>query len=171
MLRKQRDIFAAFAQRWQVDFNHVQPIIKIFAEFPLLNLVCKIFVSSRNNPNFDFNFLSAAHAIKAAFLQYSQQVGLQFGRDISDFVEEDGATIGQLELPFGLSSSSRESSFFVTEQFAFQQSLSQRCAADGNEWLVRPATGEVNSPRNQFFTRPAFSSNQNRAAQTGDFLG
>ena len=42
--------------------------------------------------------LLAAHAVKLAFLQHAQQLGLRGAVQVADLVQENRAAVGQLEL-------------------------------------------------------------------------
>src|SRR5579863_8909243 len=89
VLGEQRDVFAALAQRWQANLNHVEAIEQIFAESSLLNFFGQIFVGGRDDAHIDFNFLRAADAVETALLQDAQEIGLQLGRDVADFIEKN----------------------------------------------------------------------------------
>ena len=88
MLRQQGNVFAPLAQRGQVNLNHVEAVIEVLSESLLSHFLRQVFVGGSDDSHFGFDFLSASQAIEAALLQHAQQIGLQFGRDIADFIEE-----------------------------------------------------------------------------------
>ncbi len=59
--------------------------------------------------------------MKFAFLQDAQQFRLGIGMQIADFIEEQGAAVGQLKLAATLYGRAGEGAFFVPEQFALDQ--------------------------------------------------
>jgi uncharacterized membrane protein YphA (DoxX/SURF4 family) len=60
-------------------------------------VTAQIAVSSRNDPTIGWDGASSAHTLKFVFLQNTQQSNLGFGREISNFVKEDRAPVGQFE--------------------------------------------------------------------------
>ena len=102
MLRQQGNVLAAFAQGRQANLDHVQAIVKIFAEPSLLHFLGKILVGGGDDADVDLDLLISADAVEAAFLQDAQKIGLQLGRDVADFIEEDCSAVGQFELAFRL---------------------------------------------------------------------
>ena len=59
--------------------------------------------------------------MKLALLQNAQELGLRSGVQIADFIEEDGAAIGQLELALARGDGAGECALLVAEQLAFEQ--------------------------------------------------
>src|SRR5204863_403511 len=62
-----------------------------------------------------------AQAFEFPLLQHAQQLGLQFERNLSDLVQKNRPAIGHFEPADALRDRSRESTFFVSEELAFQQ--------------------------------------------------
>ena len=52
VLRQQRNVLAAFSQRRKVHLNHVQPVVKVFAESALLHHVGQVAVASRRSAGY-----------------------------------------------------------------------------------------------------------------------
>ena len=59
--------------------------------------------------------------MKLAFLQNAQQLGLRAGVQVADFVEEDGAAVGELELAAARGHGAGEGAFFMAEEFALEE--------------------------------------------------
>ena len=66
----------------------------------------------------------------------AQQLGLQAGVHLADFVEQQGAAVGLLELADAAGDGAGEGALLVAEQFGFQQVLGDGGAVDGDERLV-----------------------------------
>jgi hypothetical protein len=59
------------------------------------NVLMQIAIGSGNDPDIDTQSSDSAQPLKLAILQHSQQFGLQFGRHLSDFIEEQSAFVRQ----------------------------------------------------------------------------
>ena len=62
-----------------------------------------------------------ADPLVLAVLRKTQQLGLQRVREITDFVEEQGAFVGDLHATLAILAGPGERSLDVAEQLAFQQ--------------------------------------------------
>ena len=65
--------------------------------------------------------LLAADALELAVLQDAQQLGLRRLVQVADFVEKDGAAVGQLELAAAQRRRAGERALLVAEQLALDQ--------------------------------------------------
>ncbi len=72
-------------------------------------------------------------AVDLAFLQCAQQLGLQAHVHFADFVQQQGAAAGGLELANTAGEGAGEGALLVTEQFRLQQVLRDRGAIQCNE--------------------------------------
>jgi hypothetical protein len=61
----------------------------------------------------------AANRVDRAFLQHAQQLDLHVQRHVANFIQEDGAAMGQLKATNAVSHSACESALAVAKQFAF----------------------------------------------------
>ena len=138
MIDQQRDVFATLAQRRHRDRNHAQAVVQVFAESIFGHLLVEIAVGGRDHAHVDGNLGRAAHRPNAALLQYTQQFDLHGQRHFADFVEKDRALVGHFEQATLVLVGSGERAFYVTEQFAFQQSLGKGSAIDGDEGFAGP---------------------------------
>ena len=82
--------------------------------------------------------LGAAHPVEFAFLEHAQELGLQPDVHLGNFVQEDGAAVGHLELAELAGDGPGERAFFVAKQFGFQQMFRQGGAVDGHKGAVGP---------------------------------
>ena len=73
----------------------------------------------RDQAHIDPPGLGAADPFKAAVLNHSQQLHLRRQGNVSDFVEEQSALIGQFKAAFARCSSSGVGPLFVAEQLIF----------------------------------------------------
>src|ERR1700757_4777793 len=93
MHHQQRDILRALPKRRYVDGKDVETVEEVGAEFPVLYHYGQIAVIRRNQPHVGAQRPSASQTLELALLQHTQQFGLQFKRDFSTLIQEDGSAI------------------------------------------------------------------------------
>jgi hypothetical protein len=71
------DVLASFAQRWQHDGEHVQPVVQIFAKLAFRDRLHRIAVGRRQHPHVRFDHIATAHATEPLLLQNAQQFRLK----------------------------------------------------------------------------------------------
>jgi len=103
-------------------------------------------------------------------LQNVQEFGLQGGVHFTDFVKENGATVGLFELAELLPCRARECPRLVAEQLTLQQFVRNGRAVDLHERFVAARRFGVNHARNHFLAGSAFAANQDRGGGIGDLL-
>src|ERR1019366_4846923 len=86
--------------------------------------------------------LGAADPVELPLLQHAQQLGLQFDRQVADFVEEDCAAAGHLEFAGAPLSRTGEGAAFVAEQLTATNGERQRADL---KWIAR-ATSSLPVP-------------------------
>ena len=121
MLCQQGDVFAAFAQRRNGDGKDVKPVEQIIPERSVEHHFLQIAVGSRYQAHIHGNDLVPAKAFNFARLQYAQQFGLQFQRDVANFVQHQGTAVGQFKASLALRAGTGKGPFFVPEKFAFHK--------------------------------------------------
>jgi hypothetical protein len=134
--RQQRNVFPALAQRRNADFNHVQAVKQIVAELAFGYGNLQIDVGGRDHAHVHAHLFGPADAVEAALLEHAQQIHLQLGGDIADFVEEDGSAVGHFELAALALRGAGERAFLMAEQLGFEERLGQRGAGDRYERLL-----------------------------------
>ena len=130
----------------QTQIDHVQAIEKVFAERAVLDRFGEVAVGGGDDADVHLDRLGAADAVDFAFLNGAQQLGLQARIHLADFVEQQRAAIGFLELADAPGDGAGEGAFLMTEQFGFQQVFRDRRAVDRDEGLLaRGATCDGHS--------------------------
>lgn len=76
-----------------MEANNVEAMEQVFAKLVFFNQMFKVLVRGGDNSHVDFNRLVAAHAVKLAVRQHSQQPGLNFQRHIADFIQKQRAAV------------------------------------------------------------------------------
>src|SRR3546814_4923393 len=77
--------------------------------------------------------LGATDAVDHPLLDRAQQLGLQADIHLADFVEQQGAAVGLLELADAARHRAGKGTLLVAEQFGFQQGIGDRRAVDRDE--------------------------------------
>jgi hypothetical protein len=114
--------------------------------------------------------LVAADAVDLALLDGAQQLGLQAGVHLADFVQQQGAAVGFLELADAAGDGAGEGALLVAEQLALEQVLGDGGAVDADEGPVGARTW-VDVAGHDFLTDAAFAGDQDRGFGTGDLVG
>ena len=81
----------------------------------LRHQILQVAIGGGNNAHRNLDRLLAAHAMKLAFLQNAEQLRLRSRVQIAHFVQEQRASIGQLEFAAARGGGSSERAFFVAE--------------------------------------------------------
>ena len=151
--------------------NDIQPVEEVLAERPFGDHVPKIAVGRRDDAHVD-----ASHrAIGADLLQFAgfhepQQQPLHPQRHLADFVEEDAAAVGHLELALLVSIGTGEAALHVTEELGLQQRFGQTGAVDGNHVARGPCAPLVDGVRHKLLADAALAGNEDLRIGPGDTL-
>ena len=102
---EQGDIFSAAAQRRHLDGDDVEAVVEIVAELAFADGLAEVDVGGGDDADVDLNLLIAADGHEAALLEDAEDLGLGIHAHVADFVEEEGAAIGDFkEALFGCDS-------------------------------------------------------------------
>ena len=115
------DVLGPLAQRGQAQVHDIQAIEQVFAEGAVLDRLGQVAVGGGDDADVHLDRLGAADAVDLALLDGAQQLGLQAGIHLADFVQQQGAAIGFLELADAPGDGAGEGAFLMAEQFGFQQ--------------------------------------------------
>src|SRR5271165_2627272 len=97
VVHQQQYVLATLPQRRDADGNHVQAIVQVLTKQVFGDGLVEIAVGGGDDPHVDGDFTGAAHRTHGALLQNAQQLHLHGQRHFADFVEEDGAAVGDFE--------------------------------------------------------------------------
>ena len=79
--------------------------------------------------------LAGAEAAELHLLQDAQQLDLGEEAEVADFVEEERAVGGLLEVAFASADGAGEGAFLVAEELGFNEGFRNGAAGDGDEGL------------------------------------
>ena len=93
-----RNVAAPRTQRRHAQRQHMQAVEQVFAELATLHHGHQIARGGGHQAHIERHQLVRAQGLDLALLQGAQQLGLHAQRHVADFVQEQGAAVGQLEL-------------------------------------------------------------------------
>ncbi len=100
-------------------------------------------------------------------MQHAQQLGLHRQRQLADFVQQQRAAVGQLELAAALAQRAGERAAHVPEQLAFDQVLRQGGAVERNQRLLGTVRAGMDGLRDQFLADAGLAADQHRQVRGG----
>src|SRR6202035_459555 len=159
-----------FAQGRQINREDIQPVVQIFAEFTILSHSLQVLVGRSDNANIDSRCARAADCLELALLEHTEELRLKFKRHVSNFIEEQSATIGQREPADMRIDSARKGSAFVSEELAFEEAGRHRCAVHLHQISVSAGAKFVNRLRDDLLASASLSSDQNGCIPACDGL-
>src|SRR5580698_9738412 len=125
MMREQRNVFLAFAQRRQVNFYRVEAEEQVLSEFSSGDFSLYVSVGGGNDADIDAARGGRADAFEFAGFKRSQELRLQVHRNVRNFVEEERAAVGKLKAPHAIGLCIGERTLHVAEKLALENSFRQ----------------------------------------------
>ena len=117
-------VAGALAKRRDADRRYADAVVKVLTETAGCDFVAQVAVGHGDQADIDMARFAVADAVDDAFLQHAKKVGLEVEREFTDFVQAQGAAIGEFEAAkatFG--GGPGEGAPDVAEQFAGNQFL------------------------------------------------
>ena len=133
---EEADVFSAFTQRRDVDADDIEPVKKVFAEFPLLDILFQIAIGGGDDADIRLHRLIATDAGVFPLLEHAENLALQGHGHVANFIQKEGSSIALLEAPLALGLGPGKGAFFMAEEFAFQQVFRNGGAIDGDKFLL-----------------------------------
>src|SRR5918996_75399 len=94
MMRERENVFAPGAQRRQLNAQGVQAVEQVLAKAPLPYFSEGVAVGRRDHTHVDVDGSVGTHAAYLAVLEGAQELHLERGAGLSDFVQKDRAALG-----------------------------------------------------------------------------
>src|ERR1022692_684479 len=98
--------------------SDLQAIVEVLSEVTISNRTLDIYVRSGDYADVDLVPCWHAHRFYNAVLEYSEQLWLQFGRQLTKLIQEEGAALGCVKLPRLGCVSPRKRALLMTKQRA-----------------------------------------------------
>ncbi len=119
---------------------------------------------------FDLERLIAADPLELLFLQDAQQLGLGLQTHVADFVQEQRAAVGRLELALAPRRRAGKGALLVAEQLALDQLARERRAVHRDKRRAGARTAEMDRVRHQLLAGARFAPDQHRHVGRRDFV-
>src|SRR6266567_1622487 len=123
MVRKQIDVLTAVTQRRNVNLDGIQAKQEVLTEPARSRLRVHVGVGRRKYSHVDAPCGGRANAFEIARFQHTQKFRLQIQRNVCNFVEEQGAAIGEFESPDAIDASIRKGAFYMAKELTFENAF------------------------------------------------
>ena len=163
------DIFGAFTEGGDVDFEGVDAEHQVFAEGALFDHFFEVAVGGADHADVDVDGLVITEPSDVAGFEDPQQFGLHREGKFADFVEEDGPAVGDFEQPGAGGIGAGERAAAVSEEFAFDEIFGEGAAVDRDHRSIRAEAGVMQGAGDEFFAAPGFAADQDGAFGRPDF--
>ena len=130
----------------------------------------EVSIGGRDDPDVDLCRPAAAHGLELVFLQHAEQLDLHVERQLTDFVEEQRAAIGQFEASDPAIERAGERTSDMSEQLALDQPCRDRAAVDFHERMLVTRAAAVDGARHQFLAGAGFAEDQDRRVGRRDAI-
>ena len=87
----------AFAKRRQVDREHIDAVVKIFAKAAGGDLDAQVAVGGGDEADVDAAFFDRTDAAERAVFEHAEEFGLQAAGEVAEFIDEQRAAVGDFE--------------------------------------------------------------------------
>src|SRR5581483_5506286 len=118
---EKRNVFHTRAQRRYKDGKHIEAVIEIGAKLLLSDHLLEVAIGGGDEPDFRFDRTRAAKPLEFLFLQYAQELWLQFQGNLADFIEKKRSLVRKLEASDALRDCAGESASLVSKQLGLEQ--------------------------------------------------
>ena len=167
---QRRNIARPPSQGWNVDLDNLQTVVEILSELSFSNQHRKILVGCAENPNIHRNGLSSSQPLDQPVFQNPQNIGLGFGRHVSNLIQKESPVPCLLEFADPLAGRPRKSPFLVAEEFTFNQVGRDGSAVDTHQGTFFPSTASMDFAGHQLFPAAAFSRQEYGHTRLSDAL-
>src|SRR5207249_10837423 len=168
IVRQEGNVFAALAERRELDVKHVEAVVEILAESLLRERPLDVPVCGRDHADIDAPGLPGAHGADLPVLKRAEELYLDRKGHLRHLVEKDGAPVGVLHEPHAVRIRPGEGASNVSEELAFEKSLGDRRVINGNETTLRTAALDVDPDLDHVLTGPALTCDEDRTLRGRD---
>ena len=171
VLAQDLDVARPLAQRRQVHVDDVEAEIEVLAELAGADLFFQVAVRGRQHADIDLDRLGAADAVDLALLDGAQQLGLEARIHLGDFIEQQGAAAGLLELADAARHGAGEGALFMTEELGLQEVVGDGGAVDRDEGALGALGLAVDVAGHDLLAGAGFAGDQDAGLGGGDLFG
>src|SRR5258705_8581436 len=136
ILHQHRDIVFPRAEGWHFDQKYIQPVKQVLTETASRDRRGQVTICGCDEAYLHKDRLGAADALEFPLLQDAQECDLRIGQELADFIEEEGAAVGQFEASKPTLHRTGKGALLMAEQFRGDQ---RRCESRTIHAHERPA--------------------------------
>ena len=165
---QQRDICFSIAEWWGDDFCDLQPEVEIRAEQSVGNGRFEVAIGRRNDSHVHLYRSTSADAFERVSFEDPQEFGLDRTAHFADFVEEERSAVCLFKASDSSIGRASEGSFFVPEEFAFEETFVECGAVEADERSFALWAAVVDTASDQFLAAATFAADQDSGIGFGD---
>lgn len=162
------EVFHAFSEGWEVEFDHGEPVVKIFAEIAGGHHRFQISVGGGDDAEGDFFRGVGTDGFDFLLLDGAEEFGLHGEGEVAEFIEEEGAAVGGFEDAFFVVCGAGEGAFEVAEHFAFEERFGDGGAVADDEGTGVDGALAMECGGGEFFAGAGGSADEGDAIVGGD---
>jgi hypothetical protein len=167
MVGEGEDVFAPLSQRRDVDAQHGDSIVEIFAKSPLANRASQVAMGRGHDPYVDLALAVGSHGPDPTFLEDPEELRLEAGRGLGDLIEEERALVGLLDEPLAVAFGPAECAANMPEELALEEGVGECGAVDGDEGVAAAGAALVDCAGDQLLAGAGLSGDEHRGARGG----
>ena len=117
LFRNCQQVFGPLPQRRYFQLEFSQAVVKIIAESTCPHQLFQVLVSGSHDSHIHAYFLASAQAVIRDAIQDAQQLDLNSGIKIPDFIEKQSAAIGHFKVADFLRVGAAKCAFLIPKEF------------------------------------------------------
>ncbi len=154
------NVLGPIPERGQADGELADPVEQVLAEEAFADHPFEVPVGGGDDADVDRDEFVAADAGKGTFLEDAEKLGLGGVGEVSDLVEEHGASGGLLEPADTAADGPGEGAALVTEEFGLEERFGNGGAVDGDEGIPGAVAVLVKGACDQLLAGAGFAADQ-----------
>ena len=170
VLDEDGNIRTAFAQRRHGDLDHAKPVEQILAEVTCGNTLGQVAIRRGDDTDVDATGARVADRLNLPALEKTQQRRLHPQAHLTDFVEEQRSTVGDLQLADAIAIRAGEAALDVPEQLRFEQRFGDASTVHRDEVAAGPSRRRVDFAGHDVFTNTALACDQRLGVRSASAL-
>src|SRR5438309_1865807 len=115
LLGNRQQVFRSFPQRRYLQLKFRKPMIKIIAKTARADQFFQVLVGGCHHADIYADFLISTQAVIRYAVKNAQQLYLDFGIKVTNFIQEKSAAIGHFKVAAFLCVSAAESAFLISK--------------------------------------------------------
>jgi hypothetical protein len=167
VVEQEGDVAFAVAEWRECDGDDTDAVEEVFAELALVDHLLKVVVGGSNEAEVDLARTLGADTLDGLFLEDAEQLALEEEWERADLVEEEGAAVGEFNLPGMGGVGSGEGTFFVAEELGLHEGFGEGSAVDADEGLVAAWAEVDDGACGELFAGAALSAEEDGAVAGG----